>query len=219
MSVVDLTKRVTRDQSHYDAFACSADSLIRVVTKGELRLNNSEPATIDLTIGDSWYHSREHVTYEISPEGLTLRPGRSAVVFTEESLEVPHNVFGLLTGKGELIFKGVFISTGKIDPGFRNQLRIGVFNNGPEPITLKRGDVFCSCCFFMMESHLRGNPRDTAPKPSAKPHVEKRRTRVRHFLKALWQPPHLQQTLIALGTIASFAVALAALLLVLFGKK
>lgn len=108
------------------------------------------------------------------------------MVYTDQHLELPYNVFGLLTGKGELIFRGIFISAGKIDPGYRNRLRIGVFNGGPDPIVLKNGVVFCSCCFFGMESHLEAPPLDRTPAPAPGAPTIRFPSRARKFILKNW---------------------------------
>jgi dCTP deaminase len=177
MSVLNLTKRITEDESLYRDFIHSGDSLVLI--RGEIHRDPNQPGSIDLSIGESCYHSRNGEA-QIPQEGILLRPGETAVVLTRQKIGVPLNLFGLLFGKGTLIFKGVFISPGKIDPGYFGELRIGIFNGGPEYYLLEKGNDFCSCCFFDMDSHQYHTLEHEGirPKPKVMRHPFKQRMRM-----------------------------------------
>jgi deoxycytidine triphosphate deaminase len=150
MSILDLTARLTDDESRFGEFKRSSDSLILIRPRA-----TPDGSSVDLSVGDCWFDCEKERDYRISDEGLELRPGGFAVIESQEEVALPHNVFGLLTGKGVHIFRGIMISPGKIDPTFRDRLRIGVFNAGRATVTFKRGEALCSCCFLSLESESR----------------------------------------------------------------
>lgn len=101
---------------------------------------------------------------------MVVRPHRSVVIVTAESLGVSNNVMGIVTGKGRYIFQSAIVSTGKIDPGYDGPLKIGFFNGGERPIVLRRGEAFCSCCFVATETEAESpRSRTLNPRPNAKP--------------------------------------------------
>lgn len=151
MSVVDLKTRSTEDQDAYRRSLRSDDSLILISPLPE----QVETASIDFNIGTNIFDSEKGEKRSLPSEGFTLRPRRSVVVYTEQRVSLPNNVFGMLSGKGRLIYHGVFISQGKIDPGFQDYLRVGLYNGSRKPVHLKLGEKICSCTFFQMETHVQ----------------------------------------------------------------
>ena len=152
MSVVDLHARLTSDWEDFNRWLKSSNSLIYI--DGKVLVADNGPACLELSVGHRWLNHRDGSFYRIPEEGLQIKPHQSVVVETEQRLALPLNVFGLVTGKGKYIFQGVFISSGKIDPGFNGELRIGFHNGGEKPIALKPGTPFCSACFLAMESTM-----------------------------------------------------------------
>lgn len=159
MSIVDLSNRLTNNFDDYYRFVKSSDSLIFVSNTVPLA---DGPSSLELTVGDTWFDCNDNIAYDVSSNGVAIKAGTAAVIQTEQIVGVPSNVFGLMTGKGKFIFQGVMISPSKIDPGFQDHLRIGLYNGGKEVVTLKKGDPFCSCCFFQLESNVDA-PRRTLP--------------------------------------------------------
>lgn len=151
MTVVDLTKRATGDQDAYNRALRSDDSLILITPLP----NNIEAASVDLSVGDYIFDSARSEKLSLSAEGFTLRPRQSVVVYSAQRVSLPNNVFGFLSGKGRLIYHGVFISQGKVDPGYRDNLRIGLYNGSRRSVQLTPGMPICSCTFFQMETHIQ----------------------------------------------------------------
>ena len=61
---------------------------------------------------------------------------------------------GAVYGNGKNIYRGAFISCGKIDPLFTGKLRIRVYNGGAKKIVLKTGDKLAYAVFFQTESDI-----------------------------------------------------------------
>lgn len=202
MSLVDLSRRQTNSYEQFQRFSCSSDSLVFIQN---LAHSGDLPASIDLSVGEYWFDCREEALFEIPADGIELLPRMSAVIQTNERLALPKNVYGLLSGKGTLIFQGVIVSPGKIDPGFDDHLKIGIFNAGPKSVRLNRGVPFCSCSFLQMESQVIA-PRHHAPAAIPRRAQMRRSLRIKRFLQAEWQKPPVN--LVSILTVALSLIAL-----------
>ena len=75
-----------------------------------------------------------------SDEAFTIPPGQFAFLLTEESVEIPPDALGFISIRAKIKFRGlVNVSGFHVDPGYRGQLTFAVFNAGPTPVHLKRG--------------------------------------------------------------------------------
>ena len=74
-------------------------------------------------------------------EGFTIPPGQFAFLITEEILSVPGDALAFISIRAKIKFRGlVNVSGFHVDPGYKGQLTFSVFNAGPVPIHLKRGE-------------------------------------------------------------------------------
>lgn len=152
MSILDLQRRVTQEWKIFEDNKRSPDSFVYV--EGAVVLPNDCKVALDLAVGEQWYDHQRKSFWTIPVNGLKVSARTSVIIETSQKFTIPYNVFGLVTGKGKLIYQEVIISPGKIDPGFMGRLRIGLYNASQQTITLKVGDLFCSCCFFNLESDV-----------------------------------------------------------------
>ncbi|MCA3248718.1 MAG: deoxycytidine triphosphate deaminase [Azospirillum sp.] len=73
-------------------------------------------------------------------EAFTVPPGQFAFLLTEEIVCVPADALAFISIRAKTKFRGlVNVSGFHVDPGYRGQLTFAVFNAGPVPIHLKRG--------------------------------------------------------------------------------
>jgi len=73
-------------------------------------------------------------------EAFTIPPGQFAFLLTEEIVSVPADAIAFISIRAKTKFRGlVNVSGFHVDPGYRGQLTFAVFNAGPVPIHLKRG--------------------------------------------------------------------------------
>lgn len=168
MAIVDVGERVTNDKKVYNSALKSSKSYIYL--EDGVSSENAAPATINLTVGNQWYNCHDEKFYQIPPKGIKVKPGRSVVLETKQTIGLPYNVFGIIFGTGKNIFRGGFVSTGKIDPSFYDTLKIGYYNGSNTTITFKTDDPLASCSFFDVETTLeapihdsKGNPAMMAP--------------------------------------------------------
>lgn len=155
MAIINLNRRITNDIDMYNNFSRSSDSLIFV--NGNWSTDESGPDCLLLTVGSCWYDNARYL--EINAlKGIKIKPHASIVIETAEEIALPLNMYGLLFGAGSNIYKGTFISSGKIDPGFSGKLRIGYHNGSDKTVILKPGDKLAYCIFIGTECGLEHTP-------------------------------------------------------------
>jgi dCTP deaminase len=73
-------------------------------------------------------------------EAFTVPPGQFAFLLTEEIVSVPADAVAFISIRAKTKFRGlVNVSGFHVDPGYRGQLTFAVFNAGPVPVHLRRG--------------------------------------------------------------------------------
>ncbi len=108
---------------------------------------------ITLTIGEDLYVSpyddeRDRHTRSVRQlkknESFQIPSGQFSFLITEENIRVPTNAMAFISMKTTIKFLGlVNISGFHVDPGYSGKLVFSVFNAGPRPVHLKRGqDAF-----------------------------------------------------------------------------
>ena len=75
-------------------------------------------------------------------EAFTIPPGQFAFLLTEEVVSVQADALAFISIRAKTKFRGlVNVSGFHVDPGYRGQLTFSVFNAGPVPVYLKRGQA------------------------------------------------------------------------------
>jgi dCTP deaminase len=72
----------------------------------------------------------------------TLEPTEHRLVATMEKLELGGGLVGILHIRSSLAREGILASLAIVDPGFRGQLTISLFNSGTKTVQLKAGERF-----------------------------------------------------------------------------
>lgn len=106
-------------------------------------------AAYTLSIGPEYYVSPNDqaadpnsvTVRKLAPgDAFTIPPGQFSFILTEEVVTVPPSALAFISIRTKIKFRGlVNVSGFHVDPGFRGQLTFAVFNAGPAPIHLKRG--------------------------------------------------------------------------------
>ena len=73
---------------------------------------------------------------------VVLEPSEHRLVATMERVELSGDLVGVLHIRSSLAREGVLASLALVDPGFRGQLTISLFNGGNKAIRLKAGERF-----------------------------------------------------------------------------
>lgn len=75
-----------------------------------------------------------------STENHVVLPGKRAVVGTGIAMELPDGVYGRVAPRSGLSVKhGIHIGAGVVDPDYRGEVKVVVFNLGSEPYVIKPG--------------------------------------------------------------------------------
>ena len=73
---------------------------------------------------------------------LVIPSGQFAYIITEEAVSIPPEVMGFISLKSKIKWSGlVNVSGFHVDPGFRGRLIYSVYNAGPNPIAMERGEA------------------------------------------------------------------------------
>jgi dCTP deaminase len=93
------------------------------VVPGNVKLN---PAGIDLRLD----------------RNLVLKPRRQTLVATVERVELSEHILGILHIRSSLAREGIVASLALVDPGFRGQLTVSLYNAGDRLVSLRKGERF-----------------------------------------------------------------------------
>jgi len=98
-------------------------------------------------------------------DAFTVPPGQFAFLLTEEIVAVPADALAFISIRAKTKFRGlVNVSGFHVDPGYRGQLTFAVFNAGPVPVHLKRGQPIFLIWYASLD-------RETALKKDGPTHV------------------------------------------------
>jgi dCTP deaminase len=94
----------------------------------------------------------------LNPAGYDLRlsveaglePSEHRLVATMERVELGSDLVGVLHLRSSLAREGILASLALVDPGFRGQLTISLFNSGKKPIRIKAGERFVQLTLFRL---------------------------------------------------------------------
>lgn len=109
------------------------------------------PCSFDLRLGPA----DEALTL---PDGRVVLPPRGfGLAVTCETVELPAHLAGRLVGRSRYARQGLFVNATAdlIQPGFRGQIVLELFNAGPRSIELTPGERVCSLEFHLLESKAR----------------------------------------------------------------
>ncbi len=86
---------------------------------------------------------------------LAIPPGEHRLVATLERVELGDDMAGTLHIRSSLARAGIIASLALVDPGFRGQLTISLFNAGVEPFTMNKNDRFVQLVLHHLGSKTR----------------------------------------------------------------
>lgn len=117
------------------------------------RPKNLDCASYRLSVGEQAFVTSDKLTQHV-PEAelvtflgappknlLRIGPGQFAFLLTEEVVEVPPSALALISMRAKYKFKGLINVSGfHVDPGWKGQLIFSVYNAGPSPILIEKGE-------------------------------------------------------------------------------
>ncbi|RNA69960.1 dCTP deaminase [Alteribacter keqinensis] len=122
-----------------------------------------QPASVDLTLGTSFRKMNEHQVELISlnrpvqevsfeTERVIMPPQSFLLAATEQSIELPDCLSAFVEGRSSIGRMGLFIqNAGWVDPGFKGEITLELFNANKVPIELTSGRRICQLVFAEMD--------------------------------------------------------------------
>jgi dCTP deaminase len=111
-----------------------------------------QPSSIDLHLSDEFVFIKstdEVVVDDMSTypsyifdtmKEVTIEPNEFVLAQTDEYVDMPHDLGGVLHGRSSVGRLGLFVhNAGFVDSGFEGTLTLELYNAAPYPITLKEG--------------------------------------------------------------------------------
>src|SRR2546426_9481479 len=88
--------------------------------------------------------------FRVNPAGVDLRidrdvrlkPKQHSLVASIERVELSDRIVGFLHLRSSLAREGLFASLALVDPGFRGQLTVSLYNSGDSAVNLAKGERF-----------------------------------------------------------------------------
>lgn len=131
-----------------------------------------QPASIDLTVGRIFVPPADHESDKEAEEinyFHDMKSGSTALVVTQQKLDFPPNIAGLMFPKnGDFALKAVLITNfGHVDPGFEGHLKFTLINFGPRNFQIRVGQKIACLLLFRLEKeanpdwkHIRRHATD-----------------------------------------------------------
>lgn len=97
-------------------------------------------------LAEEWYRKHNNdAGWDIpSPITDTIFPMASKVIPLGWAVAIPENHVGLLTGRSStFINKDLMVVTGVIDPGYRGELGLVLYNTTNNPVYITKGERLC----------------------------------------------------------------------------
>lgn len=115
-----------------------------------------QPCSIDVRLGrEVLFPPSENVCFidDNGPENLMLDPLEFCLAHTLETVSIPNNILCTISGKSSLGRLGLSIHTtaGFIDPGFKGQITLELFNMSSRPIRLVSGMLIAQLSFQCLD--------------------------------------------------------------------
>ena len=108
----------------------SDKEITSAIKKGELTVLPSgfrlNPAGVDLRVD----------------RNIRLKPKQHSLVASMERVELSNRIVGFLHLRSSLAREGLFASLALVDPGFRGQLTVSLYNSGDSAVNLAKGERF-----------------------------------------------------------------------------
>ncbi|QKS69859.1 dCTP deaminase [Paenalkalicoccus suaedae] len=122
-----------------------------------------QPASVDLTLGTSFRQIKARdggalsledpvETEEIHGELMIVAPHSFLLATTQEVIQLPDNISAFVEGRSSIGRMGLFIqNAGWVDPGFKGEITLELYNANRVPIELQAGRRICQLVLAKMD--------------------------------------------------------------------
>ncbi len=134
-----------------------------------LNAESIQPASIDCTLGSHFLLVEDRdmeiisldteIKYRsIEADEITMPAHSFLLATTQEYIELPNNLTAFVEGRSSIGRIGLFIqNAGWVDPGFKGQITLELYNANSLPIRLQAGRRICQLVFCKMDQAAK-NP-------------------------------------------------------------
>lgn len=147
----------------------SDKTIMRMIKEQTLKVsplteNQIQPASVDVRLGDTFsvvedsstgiINLESEINYKtIKTDTYILLPGQFVLATTIEYFELPDNLTAFVEGRSSLGRMGLFIqNAGWVDPGFKGEITLELFNANRCAIELKAGRRVGQLVFAEMDN-------------------------------------------------------------------
>ena len=117
--------------------ALSDTSIRRFIDDGKLTIQPFDPSRLTPS------------GYDLAVcEDVGLQTGERRLVATLERVELPDSLLGILHLRSTFAREGLIASLALVDPGFRGQLTVSLFNAGKKLVNIESGERFLQITFI-----------------------------------------------------------------------
>ena len=116
--------------------------------------NRVQPASVDLQL-DKVLKNIDSETFNLDEKSMyVLQPGEFILGSTVEYVNIPHDLVARVEGRSSIGRLGVMVhvTAGYIDPGFKGNITLELFNCSDKPFQLNFGDCLCQIVFETLSS-------------------------------------------------------------------
>jgi deoxycytidine triphosphate deaminase len=145
------------------SFLDGPDPIVEGIQKpkrpGEWYNKNSpvQPSSIDLHIGEIFLPGSKKDEFGGEDKPLKqhiLAQGKTAVVITQEEVQLPGNIAGIGFPPSRVSFRGILMTNpGHLDPGYHGRMRFTVINMGKDPYLLTVGKEIVTVLLFQLREN------------------------------------------------------------------
>ena len=116
--------------------------------------NRIQPASVDLQL-DKVLKTIDGETFTLDEKSMyVLQPGEFILGSTIEYVNIPHDLVARVEGRSSIGRLGVMVhvTAGYIDPGFKGNITLELFNCSDKPFQWNFGDCLCQIVFETLSS-------------------------------------------------------------------
>nr|DAZ36132.1 MAG TPA: dCTP deaminase dUTPase [Caudoviricetes sp.] len=116
--------------------------------------NRVQPASVDLSL-NRVVKTIDGETFNLNEKSMyVLQPGEFILGSTVEYVTIPHDLVARVEGRSSVGRLGVMVhvTAGYIDPGFKGNITLELFNCSDKPFQLCFGDYLCQIVFETLSS-------------------------------------------------------------------
>ncbi len=101
--------------------------------------------------------SQQPASYDLrASEPINIRRNMMTLLASKEWVELPLDIAATLRCRSSFARRGIFISGGFVDPGFRGHLTLCLYNCGTEDVSVQEGERIVQMIFQQVDTQTDG---------------------------------------------------------------